>query len=1024
VIAACFNFVSKLIATLNCSNQLSFRLVSIRVGVLLAFLFSIHSTIAVQQITVDVCVYGGASGGVVAAVQAARMGKTVALISELNHLGGMTTSGLGWTDIGHVGSGYIQGVAREFYTRIGAKYGFGMKTTFEPHVAEAVFNEMIQEAGVKVYTNQHLVSVTQHGTQIVAITMNNGNIFRAKVFIDASYTGDLMAKAGVSYTVGRESSAQYGESLNGVRSPNSDFVGLNLSPYVVSNNPASGLLPLIQSGDPGTPGSADQRVQAYNFRLCLTTVATNKLPITAPTNYDPAQYELLARYIQALLDKGSSPTLRSFITIESMPNGKTDINNNGALSTDLVGGSAAYVEADFVTRQQLWETHKNYQAGFLYFLGHDSRVPSNIRNSMLSYGYSKDEFTDNDGWPYELYVREARRMVSDYVVTQSNVFNQLSVPDSIGLAGYFTDSHYLQRVVVNGEVRNEGSARGDITSPYPISYRALIPKASECTNLLVPWALSASHTAFSSIRMEPVFMILGQAAGTAAGIAIDDHVGVQNVNVSKLQAQLIADKQELGVPVHTNQDTLNEASLLLDFGPDTVSTPAERINDPAHSIGGLFDSQNNWNSGLIADSSDLIYSDGTPANGVSIHFGRSTAGGNTIDFNDHGFLSSALGAQINTGIYLGNSPAKDGIYGGTGGNAFAVGMRIDGLKPGLYTVYIAGRNTSTQFKAGERFYCTNAVLSTTFPFTAAPSFVQENSSPATTSGFVPGDNCNLTVVTIGANESLYLASLGTDTNELRGFLNTVGIVPGQPAPAIVNAWATDATASRSGLHPGSITISRNGNASESLLVYFQTEGTATNGVDYDFIGDSVLFPPGVATTNISIRPRTNSTPVGDRFSILSISANAAYAVGKLASVKITIQDTPIFSWRWQHFGTSAADLAVAGDAANPAGDGIANLVKYALARAPEFANDQPLTEPAINASGHLQISYTRPDPPPADVAYQVEASSDLLAWCSDACVDVKQISFNTDNTATVVCEETIPASGAEKQFLRLRVSRQ
>jgi hypothetical protein len=280
------------------------------------------------------------------------------------------------------------------------------------------------------------------------------------------------------------------------------------------------------------------------------------------------------------------------------------------------------------------------------------------------------------------------------------------------------------------------------------------------------------------------------------------------------------------------------------------------------------------------------------------------------------------------------------------------------------------------------------------------------------------------VVTIGANESLYLASLGIDTNELRGFLNTVTIVPGQPAPAIVNAWATDATASRSGLHPGSITISRNGNASESLLVYFQTEGTATNGVDYDFIGDSVLFPSGVTTTNISIRPRTNSAPVGDRFSILSLSANAAYAVGKLASVKITIQDTPIFSWRWEHFGTSAADLAVAGDAANPAGDGIANLVKYALGRAPEFANDQPLTEPAINAAGHLQISYTRPDPPPADIAYQVEASSDLLAWCSDACVDVKQISFNNDNTATVVCEETIPASGAEKQFLRLRVSRQ
>ncbi len=1012
------------VSTLNCSNRLSFRLVSIRTGVLFALLFSIRSTIAVQQITADVCVYGGVSGGVVAAVQAARMGKSVALISEINHLGGMTTSGLGWTDIGHVGSSYIQGMAREFYTRIGAKYGYGMKTTFEPHVAETVFNEMVQEAGVKVYTNQSLVSVTHSGARIVAITMNNGNIFRAKMFIDASYTGDLMAKAGVSYTVGRESSAQYGESLNGVRPPNSDFVGLNLSPYVISNNPASGLLPLIQAGDPGTPGSADQRVQAYNFRLCLTTVETNKLPISAPPGYNPAQYELLARYIQALLDKGSSPTLRSFITIESMPNGKTDINNNGALSTDLVGGSAAFIEADFATRQQLWETHKNYQQGFLYFLGHDPRVPSNIRNSMLSYGYSKDEFTDNGGWPYELYVREARRMVSDYVVTQSNVFNQLSVPDSIGMAGYFTDSHYCQRVVVDGVVRNEGSARGDITSPYPISYRALIPKASECTNLLVPWSLSASHTAFSSIRMEPVFMILGQAAGTAAGIAIDDHVGVQDVNIRKLQAQLIADKQEIGVPVHTNEDTRDEASLLLDFGPDTVFTIADRINDPAHSIGGLVDSQNNWNSGLIADASGLIYSDGTSATGISINLGRSAVGGTTINFNDEGFFNSTLGGQLNTGIYLGNSPAKDGIYGGTGGNALAVGLRVDGLKPGLYTVYVAGRNTSTQFKSGMRFYCTNGLPSATFAFADAPSFVQENSSPATTSGFVPGDNCNLAVVTIGNNESLFLASLGTDSNEPRGFLNTVAIVPGQPAPAIVNAWATDARASRAGSDPGSITISRNGDASGSLVVYFKIEGTATNGVDYDFIGDSITFPPGVTTLNISIHPRTNATPVGDRFSILSLSTNAGYVVGKLASAKITIQDTPIFSWRWQHFGTSSADLAVAGDSANPAGDGIPNLVKYALGLAPETAADRSLARPAINAEGHLEISFTRPDPPPADIEYQVEASSDLLAWCSDACVDVKQISFNNDNTATVTCEETMPASVAEKQFLRLRVSRQ
>lgn len=496
---------------------------------------------------IDVCVYGGTSGGVVAAVQAARMGKTVALLVVNNHLGGMSSSGLGWTDIGHVGNGYIQGLSREFYTRIGQKYGTGVKFTFEPRVAETVFREMAQQAGVTVHTNQYLVSVAKEGARIVAATMHNGNIFRAKEFIDASYEGDLMAAAGVSYIVGREASAQYGESLNGIRAPNSDFTTLNIDPYVVSNTPASGLLPLIQSGAPGTPGEADQLVQAYNFRLCLTTTATNKLPIAAPTNYNPAQFELLARYIQARVAQGSSPSLGDLITIETMPNGKTDINNRGPISTDFIGESAAYIEADYDTRRQIWQAHKDYMQGFLYFLGTDSRVPSSVRSSMLSYGLTKDEFADNGGWPYELYVREARRMVSDYVMTQSNVFSQLAVADSIGMAGYFTDSHYCQRVVVNGVVRNEGNARGDITQPYPISYRAIISKASECSNLIVPWSLSASHTAFSSLRMEPVFMILGQAAGTAACFAIDDNLPVQSVNYDKLALQLVADAQVLNL---------------------------------------------------------------------------------------------------------------------------------------------------------------------------------------------------------------------------------------------------------------------------------------------------------------------------------------------------------------------------------------------------------------------------------------------------------------------------------------------
>src|SRR5882724_6088465 len=404
-------------------------------------LFPISRSIAVEQINFDVCVYGGTSEGVVAAVQAARMGKSVALVALNNHLGGMTSSGLGWTDIGHVGDAYIQGVSREFYSRIGQKYGTGTKTTFEPHVAETVFNEMAQQAGVSVYTNQYLVSATRFNQQLIAVTMNSGKIFRAKEFIDATYTGDLLAAAGVAYTIGRESTLQYGESLNGIRPPNSDFTTLTLDPYATPGDPGSGLLPFIQVNGPGNPGDADQRVQAYSFRLCLTTTAANKLPITAPTNYNAAQYELLGRYIQAMVAQGSSPSLGTFLTIESMPNNKTDINNAGALSIDYVGQSAPYIETDYATRAQIWQAHKNYTQGFLYFLATDPRVPSSVRNSMLSYGYSKDEFADNGGWPYEIYVREARRMVSDYVMTQSNVFNQLVVPDSIGMAGYFTDSH-------------------------------------------------------------------------------------------------------------------------------------------------------------------------------------------------------------------------------------------------------------------------------------------------------------------------------------------------------------------------------------------------------------------------------------------------------------------------------------------------------------------------------------------------------------------------------------------------------
>lgn len=979
-----------------------------------------------REIPVDVCVYGGASGGVVAAVQAARMGKSVALVAAGSHLGGMTSSGLGWTDIGHVGDAYIAGVSREFYVRIGRKYGQGTKFTFEPHVAETVFNEMAQEAGVKIYTNQHLAGVIKQGGKLIAAKMDSGNLFRAKVFIDASYEGDLMAAAGVTYSVGRESTSQYGESLNGIRSPNADFTTLGIDPYVTPANPASGLLPLIQSGSPGTPASADQRVQAYNFRLCLTTTSTNKLPIAAPAGYDAAQYELLARYIQARVGQGSTPALSSLITISPMPNGKTDINNNGPISTDLVGSSASYVEADFATRRQIWQAHKDYMQGFLYFLATDARLPSGLRSSMLSYGYCKDEFTDSGGWPFELYVREGRRMISDYVMTQSNVFNRVTVPDSIGMAGYFTDSHYCQRVVVNGVVRNEGDARGDISEPYPISYRAIVPKQSECNNLLVPWSLSATHTAFSSIRMEPVFMLLGQAAGTAACFAVDDKTDVQTVDIRKLQAQLRADGQVLSMGGGTTGN-YDVASLLLDFGPAMVATANDQINSPGHAVGGLSAVQTHWNTGVTADKAGgLVYSDGTAATGVSIDLGRSVVGGDTIDFTDNGFISTnALGGSQSSGIYGGNSPVKDGFYGGLGGNAIAVGLRVNGLAAGTYTVFFAARNTSTQNASPERVYATNGPSASTYRFTNSASVLQTNSSPAVTSSFVAGDNCGSMAVTLREGDSLYLAAAGTGA-EVRGFLNSVEIVPGLPlmqaALPTVDLWTTDGVASRFGPTAGRFSVSRTGNTDSPLTVRLSIGGSAVNGQDYQSIDSSLQLAAGTGSASVAIRPLQAAQPVGLQTAAINLLPSTSYNCGALTSAVVTIQDVPLSDWRLRCFGTQATNAAVAGDQANPAGDGIPNLIKYALGIAPTSYVSDPLLTAGITPGGAFAVAFTRPDPPLADISYELQSSSNLATWAADPGLPLGSIEYGANGSARVTYETMSQTAAVPRKFIRLGIT--
>ncbi len=530
-------------------------------------------TRAAQVITTDICVYGGTASGVAAAVQTGRMGRSVALAESGNRLGGLTSGGLGMTDIGNKQA--IGGIAREFYHRVALHYASddawrsqsredyfnrGSRSTrkealgaadstmwtFEPSVAENILKQMLAESGVRVHFQQRLASVMKTGPRITEITMESGEVYRAKMFIDATYEGDLMARAGVKYTVGREPNALYHETLNGVRAntPKHQF-DVPVDPYIRPREPGSGLLPFIQPGDGGRPGDGDHRVQAYNFRLCFTTNTANRLPLRPPANYDPAQYELLARYIEARVAAGRTPELRAVCKLDWMPNGKTDMNNNGAFSTDFIGANYDYPNADYATRARIWKAHEDYTRGFWHFLCTNPRLPESLRREASAFGLCRDEFTDTGGWPHQLYVREARRMVSDYVMTEHNCRGEIKAADAIGLGAYGMDSHNCQRIVKNGHVENEGDVQAHGFPPYPISYRSIIPSAAACENLVVPVCLSATHIAYGSIRMEPVFMILGQSAATAAALAIAENWPLQKVPYQKLRARLLADKQVL-----------------------------------------------------------------------------------------------------------------------------------------------------------------------------------------------------------------------------------------------------------------------------------------------------------------------------------------------------------------------------------------------------------------------------------------------------------------------------------------------
>ena len=522
-----------------------------------------------NRYSADVIIYGGTSAAVTAAVQASRMGKSVLMVSPDVHLGGLSAGGLGYTDTGD--KSVIGGLSREFYQRVyqhyqkpeawkwqeRSEYGNKGQGTpaidgdlrtmwiFEPHVAEQVFEDFVAEENITVHRDEWLDredGVTMEDGRITQIETLSGKKYQGDMFIDATYEGDLMAAADVSYHVGREANSVYNEEWNGVQTGvfhHAHYFEREIDPYVVPGDPSSGLLPRISSEDPGEYGEGDDKVQAYCFRMCLSNHPENRVPFPKPENYDPKEYELLARIYAAGWD-------RTFGKFDPIPNRKTDTNNHGPFSTDNIGMNYEYPEASYEKRRQIIEEHENYQKGLMYFIANDPSVPDTVREAMSKWGLAKDEFTDNGNWPHQIYVREARRMIGDFVMTENEVLSKSPVGQPVGMGSYTMDSHNVQRYVTDeGYVQNEGDIGVKVPQPYQIDYRSLTPKKVECENLLVPVCVSSSHIAFGSIRMEPVFMILGQSAATAAAMAMDENISVQDLSYDVLRAQLLEDGQIL-----------------------------------------------------------------------------------------------------------------------------------------------------------------------------------------------------------------------------------------------------------------------------------------------------------------------------------------------------------------------------------------------------------------------------------------------------------------------------------------------
>ena len=520
----------------------------------------------------DFVIYGGTCAAVIAAVQAKKMGRSVVIVSPDKHLGGLSSGGLGFTDTGN--KAVIGGLSRDFYHRIWLEYqkpetwkwqkpseygnqGQGTPAIdgenrtmwiFEPGVAEKVFEDYVKEFAIEVHRDEWLdreKGVVVDDGAIRSITTLGGRTYAGKIFFDATYEGDLLAAAGVDYHVGREANSVYGEEWNGVQvgilhhRHHFGAVEKPISPYVVPGDPKSGVLPRVSTEPPGVRGEGDERVQAYCFRMCLTNHPENRIPFPKPDGYDPEQYELLVRVFEA----GWRETFEKF---DPIPNHKTDTNNHGPFSTDNIGRNYDYPEASYERRREIIREHETYQKGWLYFICNDPRVPKDVQEAMREWGLPKDEFTDNGNWSHQLYIREARRMTGDFVMTENELRKKKPTPESVGMGSYTIDSHNVQRYITpEGHVQNEGDIGVSTRGPYEIAYGSLVPKKEQCTNLMVPVCVSSSHIAFGSIRMEPVFMILAQSAATAAALALDEGVAVQDVAYETLRQRLLADGQIL-----------------------------------------------------------------------------------------------------------------------------------------------------------------------------------------------------------------------------------------------------------------------------------------------------------------------------------------------------------------------------------------------------------------------------------------------------------------------------------------------